>query len=366
MINCCKVFLFATTIVLASSCRDNTPKKFTGYDSWPFLGQHFEKESILVINVGDFTSKKTPHIETPKSQEIPNLPALIKVGGSTGLKGYLDIIEKRFPTSQLHVVSANNIDYRYFAAKDYIHHPLTAIKVPLEHFLSMQPPKLHEMPWINSNVLNIQTGKVVTSDAIKEDRPHSDSKSDIKFLAINDHTLVKDKKISGFYFQDSVTTVLKSAKAKIKVLLYHGPTECQGKVMSEPTPFTMAKKLTLDCPKKDYLQELVQRLPRNSIDLIIASSLNKGAGFINETPVLFSGDEGHHLYPVLLFPHEKQGLNNKKSYLLPPIKLCHQMLTATHKCDLDSFTDEEKKKLEITGHHLIPAKFLGHEVLLAD
>jgi hypothetical protein len=361
MINFFKVVI-ATLILLGlgQSCQKRQRNDFSGYNNWKDIDQLIDHDSLFIVNVGDFSSHQDSFIEIKEPKSEIALPALIKIGGISTLTSYLNIIKKRFKHKAI-ILSANDINPRYTANTKRTLIPIDAIKVPLSHFGKTKPNELYKYPWVNSNVLNIQTGKPHQQNHLSEKVVIKEKSNKlVTITAINHVNLIKGKNINGFYFRDSVSTFLKYEKDHFNIILYHGPTACESSVIEKPVSFKKSLEYQLICEKLDPLRVLVERLPPGSIDLIVSSLNLEGAGFINKTPVIFSGNSKNYIFPLLL----NLSKSEKKSFLMPPIKLCHQMLIATKDCNLKTFKERDIPLIEQMGPTLMPVKFLGYDVEL--
>ena len=105
------------------------------------------------------------------------------------------------------------------------------------------------------------------------------------------------------------------------------------------------------------LTKAISQLPPNMIDLVItAGSDSKVANFIHDIPVMQNYGGGEYLsWASLYYDTKLKRALPDMTKVFQPIQLCHKFLDDTEDC----FIEETDK-----GAKLIPAKFLGHKVII--
>jgi hypothetical protein len=357
------IYLRFIVLLFTFSCQEQTTTQQFSYPSWSKISRIVNKNSIAVFSVGDFTRHDQVHLEMRKIDQNKDLPISLKIGGNSVRQSYIKIIKNKLNDRAI-IVSSSQVERPLNLSPAANEVTLDGIGFPLSFFKSKQAKKelSSSIPWINSNILKITTSKPFTPSNVSK---HKITKSQVKILAINAPKEVKKLKPSesvGFYFQDEVSTLLKNKNKGLTVVLYNGDTTCHGHHITKPTSFTKKKSMTIKCDPNDRLLSFVNRLPPNTIDLIVLSSSKIGAGFIDNIPVLFSGNSRDFIYPIILNKRRKDNM----SYFVPGIKLCHKVFASTKDCVYevgDKELDEARLlKLQKRGHGLIPAMFLGHEI----
>jgi len=349
-------FLFF--FLLVSCVEQYIVKSKNTYPDWKSVSKLISKDHQLIINIGDFSKHHKVFQEYRLKKDDQLFPSHLSMGGFKIRKRYLEIIKERLPKNSL-----------VLSASDHYHHeghikglPLDALKYPLS-FLK-KSSLIKKRPWVNSNILNIQTGQPENFSQKSQVKILSNS---AQILSINDTTLLKNlssKSLLGLYFQDGVTTLLKNRHDGLNILLYHGETKCSSSAIKSVMSFSKAsKKLSLNCPKGDALLNLIERLPHSfNLSLIISTRKSSGVGFVKDIPVLFSGLAETMLHPILIHKDDF-----KKSYVLPSLKMCHHFFKATQDCHYRSIEEKENDQrldlLKEKGFDLVPAKFLGIKVI---
>lgn len=360
MKNISKTFLFSLLFVVFSCIDQDSVGHHNTYPQWKILSKLITKDHELVVNVGNFYPYKEVKKDLRRSNDDISFPITINIGGHEVRKRYLEILKERLLDSTLIISATNNFDDSYPVASlpiDGLKFPLMAVENKGSNYT------LPKANWLNSNILDIKTGKPSDfNNSVKDKKQISKS----QIIALNDSSLLKNirgNKLTGLYFQDGVTTLLKNKSNAMTILLYHGETNCKGKLVHKIVSFKEAKGFGLSCPPNDPLYQMVKRLPTpESVSLIVSSNEVPGAGFIDGIPVLFSYDSETYLHPILL--HKD---NRKKSLLLPSLKMCHKFFKTTNDCHY-RLKDYRKnaarvKLLKEKGFDMKSATFLGMDII---
>ncbi len=378
--------LILATLVFVSSCDD--AQKITQLYSYPewrqdlFIGQ-MPENSFYLFNLGS-PSKGLLPTKILKGESQPKaLPHEMPVAGQKVINQYLQIIRERFKDSAL-VISHSDVELSNHdkskvtltlnGLKTYNLNGVLLTKGDLPS-KSPQEAGLHHGPaWFNTNILEIKTGEPTT---LYESQPFKYfEKQSTYLLGISSYKKLSPKErneITGFYFQDPVTTVLryKGTFAKspdsIVALYYDGALECTSQLPQKLTPFEKMPKFQEVCKEGSELENILKRLPPDSIDLVVTNNESLTGALFNRTPIIGAGGSPTYLSSARI-TRSSGKVNLKESLLLPPIKLCHKMFAGTQDCTFtsgDGDVDEERFDLmEISGFGLIPARFLGREIKL--
>lgn len=348
-------------LIFTFSCQEQKATEKFSYPSWNKISRLINKNSIVIFNTGDFTHNDLVHLEMRKISHDKNFPISLKVGGNLVRQSYIEIIKKKLKDKAV-IVSPSQVDRPFDLSASIKQVSLDGVNFPLSFLKNKEGKLSSSIPWINSNILKITTAKPYAPDNVSHSRVTS---SQVKIMAINGP--LELKKLSsndriGFYFQDEVSTLLKNKNLGLTVVLYHGETSCQGFHIEKPISFIKKEGMNIKCEPNDRLVNLIKRLPPKTIDLVVLSSKKQGAGFIDNIPVLFSGNSRDFIYPIVLNKKRKANM----SYFVPGIKLCHKVFASTKDCvyevgdeDLD---ETRQSSLQKRGYGLIPAMFLGHEI----
>lgn len=390
MIN--KIFLICLGIViLATSCDDEEKiVQIYSYPEWQKNQFFSEKpeEDLFIFHHGKIQENFYPHQELKKADLPKAMPSSMKIGGAAILSQYLKIIKERFGQKAM-ILSFGDLNYLNSDKIKQKHLKETLSKIALDGILLSKDdlPKnttllkngLDDLPWFNSNILAIKSGDPV--DTFKS-RPYlwfSNEDHKVATLGITSYQALSSKErneISGYYFQDPVTTVLRN-KNKISkqggdllILYYNGSIGCE----SEPSTTAISLKnlpsMSEVCKKDNEILNTLKRLPPGAVDLVLSNDSNFFGAKFGDVPVLGLYKPEDFISGIRL-KIEYSKINLEKSYLLPPIKICHKAFIGTHDCvykvkdeDEDEDLNEERFDiLEKSTFTMVNARFLGHEVL---
>ena len=171
----------------------------------------------------------------------------------------------------------------------------------------------HHIPFLNSNILDLRTGRPIGLENLLSSRIVERAGLKIGLIGLIDIQSLsqkQQKQLNGVYFQDLVAAFLKLKKdlhargAQVLVLLGHIPSQCESRPLYENKHGHHIP--ILQCPPQDPLKQFVERLPANSLDLIILSGGRPFSGRIGELLILNGPGNGHYLGQVSLFYHRGQ------------------------------------------------------------
>ena len=312
-----------------------------------------------------------------------------KVGGASILSSYLQIIKQRFKNKAL-IISTGKISHpkddpqiKSLKFKIMEKLPFDSVLYTGEDYLSLQQlegTSPYTIAFLNSNLLSLKTQEVIKKEELKRVENlfpfQLIEKQGIKIglMGLTDiQTLTSQsrKKLSGVYFQDLAAAFLKfkhrlrSLGAQVFILLSDIPTQCQAPSFYKPKRGSAIPPLR--CPSQDPLKKFTERLPPNSLDLIVLSGYRQGSGRMKKILVLNDAPNGHFLSQALLyFDHQTQKILFEKTKLYPKTKICHRFFVATRDCHLyepNWFLKKSRQKaIKSHAYALMPAQFLGFEI----
>ncbi len=324
----------------------------------------------------------------PKKELAPQnspkgFPQTLNVGGAEVLSHYLRLIKRKFNDNAL-ILDAGDTSHANDDIKKLAMRLKVMEKLPFDSVLFSGEDYLsqdlfnnwsdYQIPFLNSNILDLRTQKPIKLTNLFSSQIIEKSGLKIGLIGLIDIqslSVEKQKKLNGVYFQDLVAAFLKfknrlrAKGAQILILLSHIPTQCQSKPIYEAKKGKNIPKLR--CASKDPLKQFIERLPQNSLDLIVLSGRSHGSGRIGKFLVLNEPVNGHYLGQVsLFFDHEKKRVLFEKNKLHPRIKTCHKFFASTLDCHVHEvdwrWRKNRHKIMEHSAYALIPAKFLGFEV----
>ncbi len=381
-------------LIFFFSCKDEAPiKQLYTYPESNLISQFKNKEGqpeLYISLVGDLSQQIYPQTELRSVDSPTMMPATLKVGGLSYLSSYLktlrEKVEKESNTEYLSLAMGSTLSTKEL---DPSRQKIIQTSLPQLNFDLIQmglqeslwakehsQKKKGSTNWINSNIFSIQTGKPLEYANSLPYWIKSVGSTFIGIMAISSFQSVNEeqkKEISGIYFQDPLTAILrtrnilKSKNVHLNILLYQGELSCPEIIYDGAISFEKLEDQTC-LEKKDLeLFQLLSKLPPNTIDLIVSTSLNLSAGIIANTPILGLPDSKYFVsLAKLVIDDQKHVINKKESYLLPPLKLCHQVFAGLEDCVLNaqnsSVNDKRFEYLENTAFGLIPPKFLGNQI----
>lgn len=373
------------------SCDDD--EKVTQLHSYPewqpnkFLNPNDNSKSFYLFHFGHL-SENLLSKRVLKSATLPkSMPHEFHIGGVAILSSYLKVIKDRF---QEQAVFISHGGFDFFKSDKVKKNLITATlkEIPLDALLlskndiintgTKDADFLKSLPWYNSNILSIKTGEptdIFDSEGFKVLKTPKLSLGLIGSTSYKTLSPVERNEISGFYFQDPVTTILRTknqlSKAGVDLiaLYYEGPIVCEQALLNRALPFKELPKLEDVCQKDSELLETLKRLPPDSIDLVFTNS--KGFAGVNHQgiPILSLHSPAEYIQGIkLVVKPDKKGskIDWGKSFLLESVKLCHQVFVGTHDCVFDikseDLNEDRFDLMEKTSFGVIKARFLGHEI----
>lgn len=387
-----KVF---SLVLLLISCSKEFPEKQFSFPDWKPTPPPKNEERIYFALFGDFTSPLRPKEEIKKYQQGNSLS--FKVGGKQTLKEYLKILKKRFENNLILISTspmtsfAKNIkdtilelNFLSETSPDFIHsnyRDLAFFHRELElnndfYFSSL-------LNLVNSNVLSQKNSSPYLPLEAASEQIIERGAQKLAFLSLNYPTDKISNKlfaIPGLIFEDPILSILKTKK-KLKglgissyILTLDISTNCRSQIDFKLSHYlSELKDNELHCEENDPLLKFVKRLPPELVDMIILANPeeNKGNQFLignlNNIPIVKLDASGNFILLLEMNYDKTSLLANKKSFKFwAPIKLCQEFILSGQDCYLNDFdplpiVPNVERPSDLA---LVPAKFLGHEILL--
>lgn len=352
--------LFALLFILLNSCSstDIKPHRFTSTNKHPEPEELMEQERLLVITSLNDINGQLSGVESQG----------ITIGGYSLIENYLSILknyyqEKMITISTGHLVphaaseqlSKSIIDRLTLLPIDFYGVSYREIE-GLSHL-----KKSSSYQFLNSNIFQIQTGKLVSDPPLLASSTKRVNGINLGLISV---AIPNDKKLlSGLYFQDIVTAVLKMRNDLVKknadviILISHENTFCETLNPDEQL------KAKLECSSSEGLSKLLKRLPPQTIDVIIATGENFSYGR-HSSGVYILNTPGNGLYLghlQLIYNLEEKSINHDKTSLFVPTLLCGSFFELTKDCYVGD--DKERiKALVESKFSKIPAVFFGEQL----
>lgn len=379
--------------VLACSCTfSSIPQKIYSKPDWDNTSEDSKEDisKILIVSTNNFEGNIQSQTESIFLNKI-NKYLTFEVGGSEILYSYLKILRKRYQGNVLFVDSGNSLknngmeDNKLKALKLFDKLNYHAMAFGLDEIKNLYPQDQYlgkyKIPFINSNIINLKTGKLLDNENITSYKIYQVNKTQIGIISISSNLIKKqNKKLKGLYFLDPILSILKTKKrlkklgVDIIILLAQLNTTCSSPKFRRQKTLNDWKSHKLHCPKedKDELVKLIKRLPPNTIDFIIGGSDTFSTGFINQIPVIQNPGKGKYIGLLEInFNNITKKVIKDKTKIYQPIKLCHNFLYQTNDChlgkDLPPDNSASYQRLtKLDNFSIVPAKFLGIKVVKDD
>lgn len=360
-------------------------------------------QELYISLVSNLSEQIYPQTELRSPQSPAMMPSTIKVGGLPILSRYLETLRNKIDQEKdIHLLSLamgatlpetlttrssiSSLDQKKI---DILKMTLAHLKIDYHHMgyrealwtqshSSDQKEGNSHSQWINSNIFDLKTGKPLVNDHSLSYAIKKVGDTAVGIIAVTSYDSLSDEQkneMNGIYFQDPLTAVLrtrnilKSQNVHLNILMYHGEMNCPEFLYDTPIPLSEITKFNCDAnKKKNELYQLLSKLPPKTIDLIITPSLKRTAGQILGTPLLGLPRPQSFIGLAKLVINDKEHeIDFSKSYILPPLKLCHEVFAGLEDCVLNASKEEVNERrfdfLENTAFGLIPSKFLGTQIL---
>lgn len=385
MINLSKwILILSLSLFLSCEDKDNYTKihSFPEWQEERFISN--TNQDLYLFVVGDFSQNLFPQT-LHKPEGMPKeVPHAIKVGGLASLSSYLKVIRDRLSDKALIFgMEDGNLNEEGIKKDNLLFKSLKQLS--LDSILLTKkniPTKLNDthendrsgLPWLSSNILSIKTGEPIELHGTKPYQIFEKGIIKIGVIGITSYSLMNSKErneVSGYYFQDPVTTILKYKNLLKKegvnflVVMFNTPQACDQGPNRRPIPLKDLPTLESHCKNQFEGKKLLERLPPETIDLLITNQKQSSGFFYRGTPILSLYEPETFISGVRL-SFNGGTLDSRKSFSLPQIKVCHQIFVGTQDCLFktgnEDFDSERMDILEKSAFGLVSPRFLGLEV----
>lgn len=286
------------------------------------------------------------------------------IGGSEVLERYLTILKEVYPeeslilstgylTSEQNSTSLINLVYQ------------TLNKFPFEGVgasaLELKSSQKSGLPLINSNVFKISTGSLLEQPNMQPYRIYE--KGGLKIGVLSVTPPPNEEVINGLYFEDAVASILKNHQklkregADIVVLISHYPSLCE----TDSPQFVDERQLV--CQENSPLKNILDRLPKKEVDIVISSGQKFSFGKLNETYIMNTPGNGLYLDLIkVVFNSKEEKITPNKTIHLGPVLLCKEFFSLTNDCFIGS-SRKRFQELEESNFEKKPASFLGQPII---
>lgn len=347
-------------------------------------------KKVIIASTNNFQGHLKAHTDLVYINKIKKNLTL-KVGGANILSAYLNILRKRYPNELLVLDSGDLFNKTDLKQNQYIlklynylqydgiafsNHELQTL-IENTDYLNQYP-----VSFINSNILDLKTGKPLEDSQLLPYKIVTVNDIKIGIIGITSPSNTSKKlysKVKGVYFEDPVLSFLKTKKilrrekVNVTILLTQINTDCISDNPQYQKSYINSSSLQLNCPSQnDELTKFINRLPPQSIDVIITGNLNFSNGFIGNIPIIQNKGQGRYLSRIeLYYDQRRKRVVKEKTTIHSPTKLCHQFFEGTQDCHTGKELPKlnlpwvgDKHRLErLKSFKLVPAKFLGMEVV---
>jgi len=368
------------------ACNDS--EKHTKIHSFPEWNEEkykeYKKDSTLYLFLtGGFSESLFSKTELKPNTLPKQMPHAIKVGGMPILKSYLNTIKERLPESALIFGMTGTKKEKSELKKRKFNESIKSLSLdallltqkvlPIDHKVEADE-SYNELPWLNSNILSLNTGKateLLGNEPFKIFEKNGIKVGVLGATSYQQLSPTERNNINGYFYEDPVSTILrhrthlKKKGVDIIVLLLNSPVSCQKSVDYHFTLLKDLKKTEQICDKNFEAITLLDQLPLNAIDIIFTNQPLTGASLHRGVPIISTYQPEKFISGLRLII-EKGKINLEESLLLPHIKLCHQVFIGTQDCifktESQDFNQKRFSMLEKSAFGLTLARFMGKEI----
>jgi 2',3'-cyclic-nucleotide 2'-phosphodiesterase (5'-nucleotidase family) len=358
-------FVIIVIITLPGSCSfTKPPTHIFSEPEWNESNVTRDKRRIVIASTHNFKgSIFEENVKFPLQGKKINYKLF--VGGVSTLKSYLDILKYRYDKDLILLDTGHlfNLDHNIkdldhmeehekileiYEKMDYDAVNLTDVDY---RGLKLIKPKSHKIPFITSNIINLGKNKSISEYGVSPYKIFDKNGVKIGIIGLTSFEKVdskKTEKFRGIYFEDPILSFLKTKK----ILIDKG-----------------VQIILLMSSVKSYeeLKSLVKRLPPNSVDLIISGNTYTDENRINGIPLLQNPGKGQFISRIEFFYDLKDNvILNDETINHDVTKVCHNFFRSTMDCHnhkVKEFSRERVKLISKSSYEIVPAKFLGHEVV---
>ncbi len=353
-------FLLLSSILFLTSCLESAfrPQKILSSPEWRTTPYRKDHKVLLIASTNDFLGQ---------TREEKKKGSHIQVGGKRVFSNYLTILKKR--EKELLLLDSGDLFLDDESFKDtldlYQKAQFDGVGLSLQDFLFLKRKNYSasDISFISSNLIELETQK--PPFGIPEYRIVEKNSLKIAIFSLVSfipHNMSEIQRENKLYFSDPVANFLKFRhqletrdKVQIFIALVNFPNSCHSENLF--TEKKSKEKNQLQCSEKEnHLLSFARRLPKQKIDLIIASGDRFAEGFIEDIPILQNPGMGQFLSRArIVYDIKKSKIISEETKIFPPVETCHYFFVETQDCQP---LPESKKEF-----YLVPAKFLGYSVL---
>ncbi len=291
----------------------------------------------------------------------------VHAGGLAALDGHLKILREKFE-GRLISTDSGSFTSDSLSRADlkkvlsfYKEASYDAVLLSAKDFNTIQKFHLWDeargIPFVGANWVNVRTKESALGTGLKPYRIIEREGKRIALIGITldendrpDPTLapeiIREESVAAFL---RVLAELRREKIDFRMALVSEGTTCEDSTCVDN--------------QNDHLQSFLKRLPPNSLDLVLAAGENYFQQELSGIPVLQNKAGGASLSLRELEKRENDFVGRE----LSPVLLCHQFFLATGDCFFEGQfkgKDERTRLIQDSRFESVPAKFLGHEVIL--
>jgi 2',3'-cyclic-nucleotide 2'-phosphodiesterase (5'-nucleotidase family) len=342
-----------------------------------------KKASLIFLISNGFSGQLTPKENVKHSSNFNEVPN-ISIGGERAFFSYFSISKEKYNASALLLDSGNLFKSGSSEAEkekvlklyEQIGYDAVALsQKDLKDISPFEGEKEYKVPFVLSNIVEIKKLKRFKKNGVV---PYKIIKKGPYNIGIINITSMKKFK-AGLYMEDPILAIIKIGKkfrrknVDFTVLMADINSKCKSPPAQSAKSFKDFSKHQLKCPTQDPLLSFVKRLPPNSVDLILSNNKIEAQGFLRNIPIVQTTGDGRFLARVLInVSNEDKKLDQKHSFILPPILTCNNFFGSTKDCYLgegENYFSKENARMEIirkSSYKMVPATYLGKQIPISD
>ena len=328
-----------------------------------YQDQHNSRDSrykrLILVSLNDFNGQ-VEALEKSYQDSRFNNKQVVKVGGVSGIKAYLDILHYKYPKELVVLDSGSFIGtdsnlqqtiflYNYLGV-DFATLGANEFSIDKENNLfSLQKIiEKADFPIVSSNLIDLKTAQMPQWKNL-----HQSFIKDINGIKVGIiglmspqlATTIPAKKLNGLYLQNLPKTIMQTSKtlrlqgAQVIITLFHSPIDCTSTLSqelnlpAEKVNFIPIDSTACDSTDNEVIKTMGQ-IPPDTIDVVITAGKNsKVANFIYGTPVMQNFGNGQYLsWMELSYDTKLNRVVKEKTQIHQPIHLCHNFVEANQDC----------------------------------
>jgi 2',3'-cyclic-nucleotide 2'-phosphodiesterase (5'-nucleotidase family) len=357
---------FAVLIVttLPSSCSFNkAPTHLFSEPDWEYSKQIKNTKRVVIASTHNFEGALfEEHVKFPVTNGRVNYK--LRVGGVSTLKTYIDILKYRYnkdlvllDTGHLFNLDDNVKDLNHYQE----HHKILKVYEQMGYdainltdvdyrALKIINPKSHRIPFITSNIINLEKNKPVSDYGVAPYKIINKNGVKIGIIALTSFEKLLPRttqNFRGIYFEDPILSFLKTKK----ILKKKG---------------AQIFLLMSSVKSIQELKSLVKRLPPNSVNAIISGNTYSTETEIAGIPLMQNSGKGQYIsrleFRVDMADHVVLKDHTKT---LDVTKVCQNFFKSTMDCHTHHVKELSRERVKIiaqSDYEVIPAMFLGHQI----